>query len=80
MDKKTIGPSTLLFPMPAVLVGAEVDGKANFMTVAWCGIAAQTPPAIAVAIRKQRHTLKGIDGAWRLYELTGVRGGTGSTP
>lgn len=31
------------------------------MTVAWCGIAAQTPPAIAVAIRKQRHTLKGID-------------------
>jgi flavin reductase (DIM6/NTAB) family NADH-FMN oxidoreductase RutF len=60
MDKITIGPSTLLFPMPAVLVGAEVDGKANFMTVAWCGIAAQTPPAITVAIRQQRHTLKGI--------------------
>ena len=47
--------------MPAVLVGAEIDGRANFMTVAWCGIAAQTPPAIAVAIRKQRYTLKGID-------------------
>jgi flavin reductase (DIM6/NTAB) family NADH-FMN oxidoreductase RutF len=61
MEKITIGPSTLLFPMPAVLVGAEVDGKANFMTVAWCGIAAQVPPAITVALRKQRHTLKGIN-------------------
>jgi flavin reductase (DIM6/NTAB) family NADH-FMN oxidoreductase RutF len=61
MEKITIGPSTLLFPMPAILVGAEVDGKANFMTVAWCGIAAQAPPAISVALRKQRHTLKGIN-------------------
>ncbi|MBN1655610.1 MAG: flavin reductase family protein [Deltaproteobacteria bacterium] len=60
MDKKSIGPSTLLFPTPAVLVGSEVDGKANFMAVAWCGIAASTPPAISVAIRGQRHTLKGI--------------------
>ena len=60
MDKITVGPSTLLFPMPVALIGSEVDGKANFMTAAWCGIAAQTPPAITVAIRKQRHTLKGI--------------------
>jgi len=61
MEKIKIGPSTLLFPMPAVLVGSEIEGRANFMTVAWCGIAAQTPPAISVAIRKQRFTLKGID-------------------
>lgn len=60
MEKTTIGPSTMLFPMPAVLVGAEVNGKANFMTVAWCGIAAMKPPAITVGIRRQRHTLKGI--------------------
>jgi len=46
--------------MPAVLVGSEVEGKANFMTVAWCGIASSKPPAISVAIRSQRHTLKGI--------------------
>jgi flavin reductase (DIM6/NTAB) family NADH-FMN oxidoreductase RutF len=60
MDKTPIGPSTLLFPMPAVLVGSQVEGKANFMTVAWCGIASQKPPAISVAIRTNRHTLKGI--------------------
>ncbi len=60
MIKKKLGPTTLLFPMPAVLVGSVVDGKVNFMTAGWCGIANQKPPAISVAIRKTRHTLKGI--------------------
>jgi flavin reductase (DIM6/NTAB) family NADH-FMN oxidoreductase RutF len=62
MEKKvTLGPRTLLFPMPAVLVGAVVDGKPNFMTAAWCGIASHKPPAISVALRKGRYTLKGIE-------------------
>lgn len=60
MDKTMLGPQTLLYPMPAVLVGAVVDGKPNFMTAAWCGIACFKPPAIAVAINTSRHTLKGI--------------------
>jgi flavin reductase (DIM6/NTAB) family NADH-FMN oxidoreductase RutF len=61
MAKVTIGPSTHLFPKPAVLIGAMVEGKANFMTVSWCGIASQSPPHISVAIRNIRHTLKGIE-------------------
>ena len=60
MKKTKLGPQTLLFPMPAVLVGATVDEKANFMTAAWCAIAALKPPSIAVAINKMRYTLKGI--------------------
>ena len=35
MDKLQMGPQTLLYPMPAMLVGANVDGKPNFMAVAW---------------------------------------------
>jgi flavin reductase (DIM6/NTAB) family NADH-FMN oxidoreductase RutF len=58
--KKAIGPQTLLYPMPAVLVGTQVQGKPNFMTAAWCGIAASTPPAISVAIRPARFTFEGI--------------------
>jgi flavin reductase (DIM6/NTAB) family NADH-FMN oxidoreductase RutF len=62
MEKKiSLGPRTLLFPMPAVLVGAEVDGKPNFMVAAWCGIASHKPPGISVAVRKGRYTLKGIE-------------------
>ncbi|MBU0989910.1 MAG: flavin reductase family protein, partial [Proteobacteria bacterium] len=61
MEKIKLGPQTLLYPMPAVLVGANVDQKANFMTAAWCGIAASSPPAISVALQKVRHTLRGIN-------------------
>jgi flavin reductase (DIM6/NTAB) family NADH-FMN oxidoreductase RutF len=60
MKKVKMGPDTLLYPMPAVLVGAMVNEKANFMTAAWCGIAASTPPAISVGIRKARYTYDGI--------------------
>ncbi|MBN1843370.1 MAG: flavin reductase family protein [Deltaproteobacteria bacterium] len=60
MSKKKLGPQTLLYPMPAVLVGAVVEGKANFMTAAWCSIACLKPPAISVAVNTARHTLVGI--------------------
>jgi flavin reductase (DIM6/NTAB) family NADH-FMN oxidoreductase RutF len=60
MGKITMGPQTLIFPMPALLVGANVDGKPNFMAVAWGGIANGEPPMISVAIRHQRYTHKGV--------------------
>ena len=61
MSKTKLGPQTLLYPMPAVLVGSIVDEKPNFMTAAWCGIACKKRPAISVAIRNSRYTLKGIE-------------------
>ena len=60
MNKKTFGPQPLLYPMPAVLIGVKVEGKANFMTAAWCGITAYKPPSLMVGINKERYTLKGI--------------------
>jgi len=60
MSKTKLGPQTLVYPMPAVLVGSIVDGKPNFMTAAWCGIACMKPPALSVAIHHTRHTLIGI--------------------
>ncbi len=46
--------------MPAFLIGADVGEKPNFMTAAWSGIAASTPPMITVALQHHRYTLKGI--------------------
>lgn len=60
MDKVSFGSGPFMTPMPAVLVGANVGGKPNFMTVAWAGVACMDPPMIAVAINKARHTEKGI--------------------
>jgi len=60
MGKILMGPQTLLYPMPALLVGANIGDKPNFMAVGWGGIASGEPPMISVAIRHQRYTLKGI--------------------
>ena len=60
MKKVKTGSQTLLYPLPAVLVGAMVNDKPNFMTAAWCGIAASAPPAISVALRRARYTFEGV--------------------
>ena len=60
MNKILMGPQPLIYPMPMLLVGANIDGKPNFMAVAWCGIANGEPPMISMSIRHRRHTLIGI--------------------
>jgi len=60
MGKILMGPKPLLYPVPVVLVGTNVDNKPNFMAVAWCGIANSHPPMISIAVRHQRYTLKGV--------------------
>ncbi len=59
-NKIKLGPSTFLYPKPTLLVGAMVNGKPNFMTASWSGIACHNPPAISVAIRPERYTFSGI--------------------
>ena len=61
MAKVQMGPGTCIYPMPTLLVGANVDGRPNFMTVAWGNIANAEPPMTAVAIRANRHTRIGIE-------------------
>lgn len=54
MSKIVMGPQTLIYPMPVLLVGSNVDKKPNIMAVAWGGIANGEPPMISVAIRHTR--------------------------
>lgn len=58
--KREIGAGTYLYPMPTVLVGANVNGRANFLAVAYCGIAQHSPPMIAITLGKPHHTNIGI--------------------
>ena len=46
MAKVQMGPQTLIYPMPALIIGANVDGKPNFMTAAWGGICNGEPPMV----------------------------------
>jgi flavin reductase (DIM6/NTAB) family NADH-FMN oxidoreductase RutF len=59
MEKMKIKNNLVVYPMPVVLVGAEVEGRPNFMTAAWISVVNISPPMIAMALGK-RHTGKGI--------------------
>jgi flavin reductase (DIM6/NTAB) family NADH-FMN oxidoreductase RutF len=60
MKKVLLKPQPLICAPPTVLVGTMVEGKPNFMAVAWCGVANSEPPMVSAAIRPARYSLKGI--------------------
>ena len=58
-DKVEVGISTILNPVPVVMVSSgSKDGKANIMTVAWAGTVNSEPPMVSVSIRKNRYSHK----------------------
>jgi flavin reductase (DIM6/NTAB) family NADH-FMN oxidoreductase RutF len=59
-NKINLGAKIASYPMPVVLVGANVKGKANFLAVAWFMEAARSPPKVAVALNKAHYTNQGI--------------------
>ncbi|MFC1949923.1 flavin reductase family protein [Chloroflexota bacterium] len=60
MAKIEMKPERWMYPRPTLLVGANVNGKANFMAVGGGGVANAEPPMIAVPIRHHQYTLQGI--------------------
>jgi len=59
MDKVRLDPAQYL-PMPVTLVGAMVEGKANFMAAAWVTRVGYKPPHIGVSINHRQYTGQGI--------------------
>jgi flavin reductase (DIM6/NTAB) family NADH-FMN oxidoreductase RutF len=60
MKKVTFGSKPMLYPMPVSLVGADIDGKPNFMTIAFIGIVNMNPAMIAMGANHSHLTSKGI--------------------
>ncbi len=59
--KKQLGGQSLIFPMPALLVGTHnEDGTANAMTAAWAAVCCHKPVCVGVAVRDNRHTFTNI--------------------
>jgi flavin reductase (DIM6/NTAB) family NADH-FMN oxidoreductase RutF len=61
MDKITLGTMPYMSVMPTLLVGANVNGRPNYMTAAWITVACMAPPMVCVALNKTRYTVKGIE-------------------
>jgi flavin reductase (DIM6/NTAB) family NADH-FMN oxidoreductase RutF len=56
--KKKLGARTALYPLPATLVGANVEGKPNFMTVAHVGV--MDLGTVSLGMNKIHYTNQGI--------------------
>ena len=60
-DKTQVGISTILNPVPVVMVSCagkdptKESERPNIMTVAWSGTVNSEPPMVSVSIRKNRH-------------------------
>lgn len=56
MNKITWKPSTLLGPIPPVMVTCGTMESSNIITIAWTGIVNTTPPMTYISVRKQRYS------------------------
>ena len=55
MKKIEFKPTTLLYPVPALMVSSgTADGKTNIMTAGWTGTVCTNPPMAYVSIRPSR--------------------------
>ncbi len=60
MSKTTVKGSTLLAPLPAVLVSCGAE-KHNLITIAWTGVVSSDPPRVYISVRKERYSYDIID-------------------
>lgn len=57
MGKKVWKPSTMLNPVPVVMVTcADAAGKSNIITLAWAGTINSDPPMLSISVRKERYS------------------------
>ena len=59
VEKINIGNNAFLLPMPMVLVGSRIEGRPNFMAVAWVSRVNASPNVMCVAIGN-KFTAEGI--------------------
>jgi flavin reductase (DIM6/NTAB) family NADH-FMN oxidoreductase RutF len=60
VDKVELSAQDLTPVRPIFIVGADVNGKPNFMNVGGGGSVSFNPPMVALPIQPHRYTLKGI--------------------
>jgi flavin reductase (DIM6/NTAB) family NADH-FMN oxidoreductase RutF len=57
MAKQQWKPTTILNPVPAVMVTcADSEGKPNIITLAWAGTINSKPPMVSISVRKERYS------------------------
>jgi len=50
-----------LYPLPVVLIGANINNKPNFMALAWITPVEHKPPLLAISVHQSHKTYEGIE-------------------
>lgn len=58
--KIKLGAVPYIFPIPITLVGANIAGKPNFVTIGDVGLIGINPPVVSISSHVQHHTNQGI--------------------
>jgi len=59
--KISLGPKTLLYPTPVLVVGTyDAKGKPNVMTASWGGICCSQPPCVNISLRQATYSHQNI--------------------
>lgn len=57
MEKEFWKPGNMLYPLPAVMVSCQEEGKLpNIITVAWTGTVCTNPPMVYISVRPERYS------------------------
>jgi flavin reductase (DIM6/NTAB) family NADH-FMN oxidoreductase RutF len=56
MAKVIKRPTTVLYPVPAVLTSCGTGAQANIITLAWAGTLCSKPPLVGIGVRKSRYS------------------------
>jgi flavin reductase (DIM6/NTAB) family NADH-FMN oxidoreductase RutF len=56
MPKISKDPSTILYPVPVVVVSCGTGSQANLITLAWVGTVCSDPPQLSLGVRPSRHS------------------------
>jgi flavin reductase (DIM6/NTAB) family NADH-FMN oxidoreductase RutF len=50
--KRSLGPQSILYPTPTVVIGTyDPEGRPNMMTAAWAGVCCSSPAMVSVSLR-----------------------------
>ena len=61
MAKRQMKPGNMLYPVPAALVSVRgKDGRANLITIAWCGTVCSDPPMVTISVQKKRFSYEAL--------------------
>ena len=61
MKKISVGNNVFMYPMPVTLLGVNILGKPNFMTLSWVTRVNANPPMVGCGVGKHHYTPQGFD-------------------